>query len=87
MCIGTDSYASNWSLSILDEMKTIAKQFPSISFNTFLAWATINGAEALGFGTQLGSIQKGKKPGLNLLTGIEYEKMLFSDDVQVTKLA
>ena len=87
VCIGTDSYASNWSLSILDEMKTIAKQFPSISFDTLITWATLNGAEALGFGTQLGSIEKGKKPGLNLLTGIEHEKMLFSNEVHITKLA
>ncbi|HET7818441.1 MAG TPA: amidohydrolase family protein [Bacteroidia bacterium] len=52
-----------------------------------MTWATLNGAEALGFGTQLGSIEKGKKPGLNLLTGIEHEKMLFSNEVHITKLA
>jgi cytosine/adenosine deaminase-related metal-dependent hydrolase len=32
-----------------------------------LQWATLNGAQALGFDDALGSITQGKKPGLNLL--------------------
>ena len=64
--IGTDSLASNWSLSVLDELKTISKHHPEISLQTLLTWATKNGAEFLGL-DQLGSIEKGKKPGLNLL--------------------
>lgn len=67
MTIGTDSLTSNWSLSILDEMKTIQRFQSYIPFETLLEWATINGAHALGFDDQLGSIEVGKKPGLNLL--------------------
>ena len=67
ICLGTDSLASNHDLSVLNEMKTI-QQNSSISFNTLLKWATINGAKALGFEKQLGSIEKGKSPGLNLVT-------------------
>ena len=33
--IGTDSYASNWSLSILDELKTISKSSPKIDLETW----------------------------------------------------
>jgi cytosine/adenosine deaminase-related metal-dependent hydrolase len=67
MTIGTDSLTSNWHLSILEEMKTIAKFQSSVSFETMLRWATLNGAEALGFEDSLGSLEIGKKPGLNLL--------------------
>ncbi|HHS96074.1 MAG TPA: S-adenosylhomocysteine deaminase [Phaeodactylibacter sp.] len=67
ICIGTDSLTSNWQLSILEEMKTIARFQSYIPFETLLRWATINGAEALGYEEQLGSIAIGKSPGLNLL--------------------
>ena len=68
MTIGTDSLTSNWQLSILDEMKTIARYKSYVPFATMLRWATLNGAEALGFEDQLGSLEQGKQPGLNLLT-------------------
>jgi len=67
MTIGTDSLTSNWQLSIIEEMKAIAKYQSYVSFETMLRWATLNGAEALGFEKELGSIEKGKSPGLNLL--------------------
>ena len=62
--LGTDSLASNHSLSILDEIKTIHKNFPSISLEKMLQWATINGAKALQMDNVLGSFEKGKKPGI-----------------------
>ena len=67
MTIGTDSLTSNWQLSVLDEMKTIQRFQSYIDFDTLLKWATINGAQALGFDTTLGSICVGKTPGLNLI--------------------
>lgn len=73
--IGTDSYASNWSLSILDELKTIQKHLPSIPLSTLLSWATFNGASALQMQDQLGSFEKGKKPGVVLIENIECEKL------------
>jgi cytosine/adenosine deaminase-related metal-dependent hydrolase len=81
--IGTDSLASNWSLSVLDELKTIAKQYPQIPLQTLLLWATKNGADFLGF-TQLGTIEKGKKPGLNLLKNVDELKI--SGKTEVVKL-
>ncbi len=67
MTVGTDSLTSNWQLSVLEEMKTIARFQSYVPFETLLRWATLNGAEALGFEAELGSIEAGKKPGLNLL--------------------
>lgn len=67
LTIGTDSLTSNWQLSVLDELRTISKYQSYIPFNTLIRWATLNGAEALGFEADLGSIEVGKTPGLNLL--------------------
>ncbi|MBL7889232.1 MAG: amidohydrolase family protein [Bacteroidia bacterium] len=72
--VGTDSLASNWSLSVLDELKTISKHHPGIELNTLLTWATKNGAEFLGF-DQLGTLEKGKRPGLNLLKNTDGMKL------------
>ena len=67
MTIGTDSPTSNWQLSVLEEMKAIAKYQSYVPFGELLRWATLNGAEALGFEADLGSLEPGKTPGLNLL--------------------
>ncbi len=67
--IGTDSLTSNWQLSILEEMKTIARYQSYVPFETLLQWATLNGAQALGFDDTLGSLEAGKTPGVLLLHG------------------
>lgn len=65
--IGTDSYASNAQLNMMEEIKTVQKNFPQIPFASILQWATLNGARALGIQDQFGSFEKGKKPGLILI--------------------
>lgn len=60
ICIGTDSLASNHSLCILDEMKTIKRQFPQIDFIELLRWATYNGAKALKISDNFGKISVGR---------------------------
>ncbi len=75
MTIGTDSLTSNWQLSILEEMKTIQKH-QNIGLETLLSWATINGAEALGFDKTLGSFKAGKTPGVILIEGIENNNLV-----------
>lgn len=70
MTIGTDSLTSNWQLSILEEMKTIARYQSFVPFATLLRWATLNGAQALGFDDTLGSLEAGKTPGIVLIQGV-----------------
>jgi aminodeoxyfutalosine deaminase len=65
--LGTDSLASNRSLNILDEIKTIRENFPAIPLEEILLWATSNGAKALKMDDQLGSFEKGKRPGVVLI--------------------
>ncbi len=70
--IGTDSYASNWQLDILEEIKTIQQETSfTIPLSEILKWATINGATALQMDNTLGSFEKDKKPGVVLIEGIE----------------
>lgn len=71
--IGTDSLTSNWQLSILEEMKTIARYQSYVPFSTMLRWATLNGAQALGFEDTLGSFDVGKTPGILLISGVSPE--------------
>jgi len=69
ICLGTDSLASNHQLSILEEMKILQSAFPDLSVNELTTWATYNGAKALKISDWAGSIEVGKRPGINLLTG------------------
>jgi cytosine/adenosine deaminase-related metal-dependent hydrolase len=72
--LGTDSYSSNWQLSIAKEIQAIIRApatMPGLKavalLEQVLQWATINGAKALGWDDELGSFEKGKRPGIVLL--------------------
>jgi aminodeoxyfutalosine deaminase len=84
MTIGTDSLTSNWQLSVIEELKTIQRFQSYLPFETLLKWATLNGAEALGYSDTLGSIEVGKTPGLNLVTGVKGGKL--GQNVKVKRL-
>jgi cytosine/adenosine deaminase-related metal-dependent hydrolase len=77
--IGTDSLASNDKLSILEELKTINKSFPQIPLTELFRWATINGAEALNFESDQGSIEIGKTPGINLIGNTDLQNLKLTD--------
>ncbi|NTE04679.1 amidohydrolase family protein [Agrobacterium tumefaciens] len=81
--IGTDSLASNRQLNILAEMKTL-QEHKKVDFEKLLQWATINGAEFLGLDIQLGTMEPGKRPGLNL---IQLSEDFTIESDQVIKLA
>ena len=85
--IGTDSLASNTSLSVLEELKTIALEEPTIELADLIKWATINGAEFLGMSEYLGSFERGKKPGVNLINSLNENDGHLTPVSQVTKLA
>lgn len=69
--IGTDSLASNESLSMVEEIRSLLQYFPSLSLETVLQWATRNGARALQMDDSLGNFSKGKKPGIVLINGLK----------------
>lgn len=80
MTIGTDSLASNDTLCILEEMKTIQ---PFVPLELLIEWACKNGAEFLDLAA-LGTFQKGKTPGINHINHIVNGKL--TQDSQVVKL-
>ena len=67
ICLGTDSLASNHSLSMLSEINTIRAAYPQIPLAELLHWATLNSAAFLGLSDQLGAFKIGSKPGINLM--------------------
>lgn len=64
VCIGTDSLASNESLSVLDELRFLRRRHRDLSSNVLLAMGTINGARALRLAERIGSIAPGKQADL-----------------------
>jgi cytosine/adenosine deaminase-related metal-dependent hydrolase len=81
--LGTDSIASNHSLNLLDEMKTIQKNFPDISLEKMLQWSTINGAKALQMDKTFGSFENGKMPGVVLIENCLTHDLL---DFKISKI-
>jgi cytosine/adenosine deaminase-related metal-dependent hydrolase len=59
ICLGTDSLASNESLSLFDEMRAFRKEFSSISAEEILQMVTVNPARALRQENTLGRIRPG----------------------------
>ncbi len=80
--LGTDSLASNHQLNILEEIKTIVKNFLEVKTETLLKWATMNGAKALQMENKLGSFEKGKKPGIVLIENVEEGKITFESKIK-----
>jgi len=84
LALGTDSLASNTKLCILNEMRILQEKFPSLSTERLIQWATINGAKFLGIDDDKGTIEPGKTPGLNLITGLD--GLNFTPDTKVRRL-
>jgi aminodeoxyfutalosine deaminase len=82
--LGTDSLASNNKLCILNEMRLLQDKFTSLTTAKLLEWATINGAKYLGIADEKGTIEEGKTPGLNLITGLDGLKI--TADTKVKRL-
>ncbi len=80
VCLGTDSLASNSSLSLFAEMRAVRASHPDFPSDQILGMATVNGARALHQETALGKIRAGfqadlialpiENPGDDLFTEI-----------------
>ena len=82
--LGTDSLASNDSLSILAEMRCLQQHLPVITTARLIEWATLNGAQYLGIDKEKGTLEPGKMPGLNLITGLN--DLNFTPETKVMRL-
>lgn len=71
MALGTDSLASNDSLSMWDEMRALLKFYPGLfTPGEALAMGTLGGAHAIGRGHEAGSLEAGKRADLLLVEPI-----------------
>ena len=86
ICFGTDSLASNHDLSVLSELITIQLNFPDLQLEELFIWACLNGAKALQIDDNFGSFEVGMKPGVNLITGIDFKKMSLTEKSKVKRL-
>jgi aminodeoxyfutalosine deaminase len=69
LVIGTDSLASNNALNILEEIRTIQLHYGNFELKILIEAACINGAKALNIEEKFGSIEQGKQPGINEISG------------------
>lgn len=83
MLLGTDSLASNTSLSILEEMKAIQSAYPEIPTEEMIVWATKNAAGFFGFG-QLGSLEPGKQPGVVWIENVDLHSLRLTPESRST---
>jgi cytosine/adenosine deaminase-related metal-dependent hydrolase len=80
--VGTDSLASNDKLCILSELKIIKEHFSELPSSQIIRWATLNGAQFLGIDSKFGSIEKGKTPGLNLISHVNGTEITHLSQIQ-----
>ena len=64
VCLGTDSLASNESLSLFAEMRAFQKEFPGVPPEEILQMVTVNPARALRQENALGQIRRGCRADL-----------------------
>ena len=82
ICIGTDSLSSNWSLSMVEELK----MFRDIPLAELLRWATINGAKALGIDDKYGTLEVGKRSGVVNLTGVDLANFTLTPETKAKRI-
>ena len=64
IAVGTDSLASSPDMNLFSELEVLRRLAPNVSASRLLRSATLDGAQALGFGSDLGSIELGKLASL-----------------------
>ena len=91
VAIGTDGRGSNPDLSIWNELLFLADRHPDFDPGKLLQLGTLNGARALGFQEDLGTLEKGKTARVAIIslgvtgTGDPYAE-LFHPQSRVTRL-
>jgi cytosine/adenosine deaminase-related metal-dependent hydrolase len=89
VAVGTDSRASNPDLSVLSELRHIARQHPGVPPEEILKMGTLCGAEALGLADELGSLTTGKKAAFAIVplqeAGDDPYELLFHSDAPAAR--
>jgi len=80
--LGSDSPITNPATYQLIEMKSVLSQF-AVPFSKLLQWITLNCSIMLDIEKTTGSLVPGKRPGLNLIGGFNFETMNLSESSTV----
>ena len=67
VALGTDGRGSAPDLSLLAELRFVARQHPNIGLDRILRMGTILGAQALGWQSQIGTLEPGKQADLAIV--------------------
>ncbi|PKQ62837.1 hypothetical protein BZG02_11625 [Labilibaculum filiforme] len=86
-CIGTGSLGTHDKLSVFEEIKTLQEMQTNLTFWDLIKWGTINGARHLQLENTFGSLEIGKKPGLNLLSNLDYQNQKFTSKSELRVIA
>lgn len=79
--VGTDSLSSNDDLSMIKEIACLHENFPEVPMNEIFVWACLNGARFLSKEDTMGTLSKGKCPGVVLVEGIDAEGNVMPESV------
>jgi cytosine/adenosine deaminase-related metal-dependent hydrolase len=77
ICLGTDSLASNSSLSLFSEMRELLREEPWISPQEVFTMVTVNAARAIGKEDSLGQISPGFRADLIAIPSAETRRGIF----------
>lgn len=83
--LGTHSLTTSPSLQLLDELLFI-QQFSSFSLEHTLPMICSHAAQALQVETQYGTLEPGKKPGLVLISGVDFQNFRLLPHARATRL-
>lgn len=86
ICIGTHSLEANPNISMLDEMFALQQNFPELTLTDLIPYACLNGAQALKINYWAGSLDQGKRPGINLISGIDFKNMKLTANSRIKRL-
>jgi cytosine/adenosine deaminase-related metal-dependent hydrolase len=79
--INRDEFHGDFSELVSRQMKS-----PHLTLDELFSWACLNGAKALQIDNNFGSFEIGKKPGINLISGIDFKKMRLTDKSKMKRL-
>ena len=82
ICLGTDSLASNDRLSVFEEMR----MFPEVPLPELLSWAAEGGALALDMDDELGEVAPGRRCGLTVISGLDYDTMRLTPASRIRRI-
>lgn len=70
----------------LAEMLVFQQNSPELTLEELIKWACLDSAQALKIDNWAGSFEKGKKPGVNLISGIDFKNMKLTGNSRVKRL-